>query len=388
MEDILAPLFERNFEQAGEVGASISVWRDGEEIVSLHRGWRDREHTRPWTEDTLAPVWSITKGPAAIATLLALHDAGLSPDAHVTDLWPELTAAKEARLRFADILSHRAGLPVLDAGNRPSILSYREVIAALEKQPAAWEPRRSHGYHPRTYGFLLDEIVRRASGGTPLGHFWRERIADPLRIDFRIGNLSADDFDRLATIIPPRVQRPSPEEMPFFQAFTDSESIAARAFSSPAGMKTMGDINRVEYLQAGLPSLGGVGSARGVARFYQLLALGGELDGVRILPKTICLEAGRLRVSGVDETFRIPTAFGAGFMKDPVDESGAKLRSHFGPSDRAFGQPGAGGSHAFADPEHRLSFAYVMNQMETGILPNRKSLDLVDAIYRRIGAET
>ena len=54
----------------------------------------------------------------------------------------------------------------------------------------------------------------------------------------------------------------------------------------------------------------------------------------------------------------------------------------FGPSPLAFGRPGAGGSHAFADPEHGISFAYVMNQMEQSLLPNEKSFRLVEAIYR------
>ena len=91
-----------------------------------------------------------------------------------------------------------------------------------------------------------------------------------------------------------------------------------------------------------------------------------------------------LQTSGDDHTFLMPTAFTAGFMRDPIGSDGQKHRGHFGPSHRAFGQPGAGGSHAFADPETGISFAYVMNQMEAGILPNRKSLDLIDAIYEHI----
>jgi CubicO group peptidase (beta-lactamase class C family) len=54
----------------------------------------------------------------------------------------------------------------------------------------------------------------------------------------------------------------------------------------------------------------------------------------------------------------------------------------FGPSPNAFGHPGAGGSQVFADPENRISFAYVMNQMEQSLLPNEKSLRLVETVYR------
>ena len=80
---------------------------------------------------------------------------------------------------------------------------------------------------------------------------------------------------------------------------------------------------------------------------------------------------------GVDCVFQIPTAFSAGFMKDSRDAT----RRMFGPSSRSFGHPGAGGAHAFADPENKIAFAYVMNQMEQSVLPNEKSLRLADAIY-------
>ena len=80
---------------------------------------------------------------------------------------------------------------------------------------------------------------------------------------------------------------------------------------------------------------------------------------------------------GLDRVFQIPTAFSAGFMKDAQDTP----RRIFGPSSNAFGHPGAGGSHAFADPDNRVAFAYVMDQMEQSLLPNEKSLRLVDAIY-------
>lgn len=381
MIEQLRQRFLRNFDEAEELGASVSVWREGEEIASLHHGWRDKERTMPWTEDTLVPVWSVTKGPSAITTLLALHEAGIAFESPVREIWPELRAAAETKLTFADILAHRAGLPALDPDKRPHILQHSDVVAALETQEPHWTPRRSHGYHPRTYGFLLEEIVRRVTGGTTLGEYWRRKIADPCRIDFHIGRLSADDLQRTASIVPPRVQKPNSEELPFFQAIARPESIAAQAFSSPAGMRALSDINKPEFLQAGLPALGGVGSATGIAKFYQILLQGGILDQVQVIPKAICQVAGSLKTSGIDETFQIPTAFAHGFMKDPLSEKGEKLRTLFGPSHRAFGQPGAGGSHAFADPEHGVSFAYVMNQMETGVLPNRKSLDLVDLFY-------
>jgi CubicO group peptidase (beta-lactamase class C family) len=86
----------------------------------------------------------------------------------------------------------------------------------------------------------------------------------------------------------------------------------------------------------------------------------------------------RTLTDGVDRVFQIPTAFSAGFMKD----SQQSIRRIFGRSASSFGHPGAGGSHAFADPENTISFAYVMNQMQQSVLPNERSLRFVDAIYQ------
>ena len=132
---------------------------------------------------------------------------------------------------------------------------------------------------------------------------------------------------------------------------------------------------------ASLPSLGGIGSASALARFYAMLAAGGVWRGVRYLSERTFEQMTHTLAQGSDKILHVETAFAAGFMRDPVDGEGRKLRTVFGPSLRAFGHPGAGGSLAFADPDLGLGFAYVMNQMETGVLPKRRALGLVEALY-------
>ncbi len=372
--------FRRNFEERGELGASVSVWKDGVEILTLAHGWRDPQHLLPWTADTLAPVWSATKGPAAITFLLALEEAGLSPYDPVATVWPSLLAARSEKLSFVRLLSHQAGLPALSPDNRPHLLSHGEVVSALEHQKPYWTPGEGHGYHPRTLGYLLDEIVRRLTGDS-LGTFWKTRLAGPLGIEFWIGDFPAHVLDRIATMVPPKLRRPSEEETAFYREIVNPASLAHAAFASPAGLRSPGEINRLETLQAGFPAFGGIGSARALAKFYQILAREGELDGVPLLPSRVVRAARQVQVNDADQTLLIPTSFTGGFMTDPINGHGRKQRALFGPSLTAFGQPGAGGSHAFADPENGFSFAYVMNQMELGILPNRKALDLVDGVY-------
>jgi CubicO group peptidase (beta-lactamase class C family) len=139
-------------------------------------------------------------------------------------------------------------------------------------------------------------------------------------------------------------------------------------------------MNTKENRALEIVSFGGIGSASSLAKFYAMLANGGELGGRRYFASETLAQMTTTLSSGIDRIFQIPTAFSAGFMKDPPETS----RRIFGPSREAFGHPGAGGSHAFADPETGISFAYVMNQMEQSLLPNEKSLRLVDALYQLI----
>jgi CubicO group peptidase (beta-lactamase class C family) len=140
-------------------------------------------------------------------------------------------------------------------------------------------------------------------------------------------------------------------------------------------------MNTPQARAAELPAFGGIGTASSLAKFYAMLAHGGAMDGRRYFsPETIDLMSTVL-VQGPDRVLQSETAFSAGFMLDPTGPHGRKLRPLFGPSVRAFGHPGAGGSHAFADPENDLSFAYVMNQMQPGVLPDARSRSLIEALY-------
>jgi CubicO group peptidase (beta-lactamase class C family) len=164
---------------------------------------------------------------------------------------------------------------------------------------------------------------------------------------------------------------------PFEQALADPATLTARSFTQPSGLTGAAATNRPEVWHAAIPSFGGIGNARSLARFYDRLAVGEFFRGP-------WHEALTRRVSdGPDLVLQQPTAFSAGFMMDPLDQSGAKFRSTLGISVTAFGHPGAGGSLAFADPENRIGFAYVMNRMENGVLRESRPARLVRALYDR-----
>jgi CubicO group peptidase (beta-lactamase class C family) len=253
-------------------------------------------------------------------------------------------------------------------------LDYGGVIHALEVQKPLWPPGTAHGYHARTFGFLLDELVRRVSGKS-LSEYWRAVFAEPLGLDFWIG-LPKKENSRVATIYAAKAGKP-PEPKQFYVDLTKSGTFARKVFTSPYGLHAVSAMNKPELRAQPIVSFGGIGSANSLAKFYAMLANGGELEGRRFLSaKTLRWMMATL-ADGIDRVFQIPTAFSAGFMKD----SKSVTRRIFGRSTSSFGHPGAGGSHALADPENKISFAYLMNQMEQSVLPNEKSLRIVDAIY-------
>jgi CubicO group peptidase (beta-lactamase class C family) len=368
----LASLFDENFARFGELGAALSVWQNGKSLLELHGGFRDAKREIPWTADTIVLFWSATKGLGSACVLHALQEQGIELTRRVAEFWPEFAQNGKSEITLAQLVSHQAGLCALD--ETVEVTNYPAVIAALEKQAPLWPPGTAHGYHARTFGFLLDELVRRIARIT-LGEYWKKTFADPLALEIWIG-LPDSEQERVATIYPAKAGgAASPAE--FYRALATPGTLARKAFTSPRGLHAVSDMNRRENRARPIVSFGGIGNATSLAKFYAMLANGGDLDGHRFFtPDTIAKMTTTL-ASGLDRVFQIPTAFSAGFMKDPPEAT----RRMFGPSHLAFGHPGAGGSHTFADPDHGISFAYVMNQMEQSLLPNEKSLRLVDVIY-------
>jgi CubicO group peptidase (beta-lactamase class C family) len=325
------------------------------------------------------PVWSATKGPAAVACLCALDDASIPLDTRVATVWPEFAGGGKQIVTFLQVLTHTAGLSALDEPT--PIQDYDAVIAALERQTPLFPPGTRQGYHARTFGFLLEEIVRRVTGVGSFGRYFRERLADPMDLDFWIG-LPAQEMPRVATLYPGKL-RPGATQTPFMQEFNKKGSVTQRTFISPTGLNAVQDLNNSENLARGYASMGGVGSARALATFYAMLANGGAWHGRQLVSDKVLQSLQTTYTQQDDAVLCAPMAFGAGVMRDPLNEAGEKIQRVFGSGKSAFGHPGAGGSLAFADPERRVSFAYVMNQMELGALPGEKTLSLVEAIDER-----
>lgn len=361
--------FEENFRSRGELGASVSVWWRGEEVLSVGEGWCEKERQRRWSPGTLVPVYSATKAPAAATLLMALDSRGLGPETPVREVWPGFPLEEAS---FGDLLSHQCGLAALD--RRASVWEHEDVVAAIEAQEPAWRPGGGHGYHPRTFGALLDEPVRRLTGRT-LGEAWREKIAAPLGLDFWIG-LPEAEWPRVARLYPGKAAAEDLQSG-FYKEFNTEGTLTRRAFGSPRGLHSVQEMNDPKAWAAGLPAMGGVGTASALAKFYQ--AAIGAIDSP--LGESVKRALATVRCAGDDRVLIQPTAFSCGCQFDPLDAAGRKSRELYGPSPQAFGHPGAGGSHALGDPASGVSFAYVMNQMELGVMPGARCRGLVEALF-------
>ncbi|MER7955534.1 serine hydrolase domain-containing protein [Streptomyces sp. NPDC096030] len=366
--------FLRNFEQRGERGAAVSVYRDGVKVVDLWAGTRDVDGEIPWAVDTAQVVRSATKGVAAAVPLL-LHQRGqLDLDAPVGTYWPEFKTAGKERVSVRQLLAHRAGVPVLD---RP--LTLAEAIdpataqAAIAAQAPAWEPGTAHGYHAHTFSWLLSGLVHRVTGRT-IGRWVAEEVARPLGLDLWIG-LPPEEAARVGRLGPVEEREPADSgalklrpKRAVTEAYRDPGSLTRRAFGA---IDPKPDENDPAYRAAELPGSAGVSTARALARFYAS-TLGPVDGGPRLFaPATLTL-ARTEESAGPDRVLMVGTRFGLGHM---LHGPASPL---LGPT--SFGHPGRGGSLAFADPESSLAFGYVTNGMRKTVTADPRAQALVRAV--------
>ena len=377
--EYVADVFRQSFADGRETGAAVAIYRDGEPVVDLWGGIADSRSGRPWQRDTVACVFSTTKGIAAICAHLLLQRGDLDLDAPVARYWPEFADAGKQDLMVRWVLTHQAGLPYVESDlTLDDVRAVEPVLRALAAQKPLWEPGTQFAYHAVTYGHLVGELVRRITGKT-LGRFIAEELAEPLGSNAWLGLLEEESVD-LAFLEP----MPVPPDLVavFGEALRDVVARYRRAITLGSALPFRlvtgepGDFNdrRVLAVELGGSSL--VTDARSLARTYS--ACVSDVDGVRLLTDETAAECIPMRTTDTP-VFGVPpelaatapkTDFGLGFI------AGEKL----GPS--SFGHPGAGGSLAFADLDARLGFAYVPNRM--GAEGDTRASALVDGVRKAL----
>ncbi|MGQ0629580.1 MAG: serine hydrolase domain-containing protein [Sporichthyaceae bacterium] len=358
--------FEANFARYGEVGAACCVYIDGRRVVDLTGGRFAPGSDAPYAADTLQLVASATKGALAICAWRLAERGELDLDAPVAQYWPEFAAGGKAAVPVRALLSHRVGLPYVDAElSLADLCAWEPAVTALAAQTPAWEPGTAHGYHALTFGWLVGEVLSRITGMTP-GQLSRREIAEPLGLDLWVG-LPDELLPRVSPLLPVVREENAPPD-PLLLLIADPASLAHRAFFVRAGL--LGAMNDRSLWAAQLPAANGIANARALATMYA--ACLDEVDGVQLLaPDTVRAamlpqSVGRDLVIGTDDRFG--TGFQLSFDRRPMAGDGS------------FGHYGLGGSVGFAHPEHGLAFGYVVNQMLPGSAVDPRSAALVTAV--------
>jgi CubicO group peptidase (beta-lactamase class C family) len=366
----VAEAFEENFRSHGDVGAAVCVYVDGEPVVDLVGG--------TYTDDTLQFVFSTTKGITALAVLGLVRDGVFDLDAPIADVWPEFAAHDKHRITLRHVLGHRAGIPVIDGDfTIDDLLDVDVLDRALEQQTPLWEPGTAHGYHALTYGWIIDGVFRRATGQSVSEHV-QARITAVLDLDLAIGTPAS-----LHARVTPALDMPPldikiedlegvlpPDAVDAIRSLLDPDSLANRAVYINGALKPAdGSLawNDPRVWSAAWPAATGITNARSLARMYA--AAIGPVDGVTLLDDAGVKTALTELSYGPDRTTMFPSRFGHGFH----------LHHDLAPllSDASFGHGGMGGSQAFADVDHHVGFAYVMNQMQ---LVSDRASALVNAL--------
>jgi CubicO group peptidase (beta-lactamase class C family) len=368
--------FLENFAHGLEIGAACSLWIEGEEKVSIAGGETVAGGGEPYDVDTLQLVFSSTKGLVAMCANLLAQRGELDVDALVTDVWPEYGGAGKQDTKIEWLLTHQAGVPIIDAPlTLEEVLSWDPVIEAIGEQEPQWVPGTAHGYHAVSYGWLVGEVIRRVTGKT-VGAFFAEEIAGPLGLETWIG-LPHEHFQRVAPF-GELFDASDPEAQAMVEAFLGPDMPIGRALYGPGGVfREEGLFNRPDVLAAEIPAANGVTTASSLAKAYA--ACIGEVDGVRILTPEQVEEARRPRTEGNDRILVFESKIGLGFFAH------SSFSPYGGP--QSFGHTGLGGSCGFADPENGVAFGYAMNNALANLAGDPRTRRLIEAGYAAIGVE-
>jgi CubicO group peptidase (beta-lactamase class C family) len=366
--EAVADAFMDGFSSGRDLGASVAVIIDGEVVVDLWHGFRDRSRQRPWTVDTLVCQFSVSKAMATICVLQAVDRGLISLDRPVADVWRGFAQHGKDQITVRQILSHRSGLIGFHQPMPPDLFYHWDrTVDALATETPWWEPDARHGYHARTFGFLLGEVLRRCSG-TAMDQWFRSEVAGRCRADFHLG-LSNSEISRCADVVPARM-RPG-ESLPagaadLMKRMSDRHTLTAVAFQNPT--PALGYMNSDEFRRAVMPSANGHGTALATARILDRLC--------DLVSKETLAAATTTHSVGLDAVLNSHTRFGLGFMLH--DEN-----CPIGRRPDSFGHAGAGGSVAFHDPEIRLSLCFAMNQIQPGVITGGTSAAVImDAVYQ------
>jgi CubicO group peptidase (beta-lactamase class C family) len=377
--------FVGNFNQRNDLGAACCIYYQGEKVVDLWGGIRNKATGEPWEKDTMVIVHSTTKGMAALAMALAHSRGLLDYEERVCTYWPEFAKQGKEKITVRQLLSHQAGIVALDAHVDKNIVADLDKLAViLANQKPEWKPGIRQGYPSIIFGFYESELLRRVDPQhRSLGRFFQDEIATPLELDFYIYLPKDIPNSRLATY-----QNFNPAAMMFnlnpsmplafmLALFTPRSLVFRAAFKNP-GVGVPFDKEQIYTREIEIPSHGGVGNARAIAHAFSVFAMGGQNLGLTSETLEQLMAPAIPPLHGFyDEFLKFEVPFSLGFQKP------CKLFPYSHPS--AFGHPGSGGSFGWADPTTKVGYGYVTNRAGFYQGNDPRDMALREAFHRCIG---
>ena len=329
-----------------EAGVQVAVVARSRVLVDAVSGSADPGRGRAVASDTLFWAASTAKGVASAVAHVLVERGELAYDLRAADVWPEFGANGKDGVTLEQVLLHTAGVPAPPYDTTAEQLcDWEHMCAVLAEARPWWEPGTRFGYHAKTFGFLLGEIVRRATG-RGLSWWLRELVTVPLGIGDEVHfGVPEELVGRVARQQPPAGPPPPPPE---------PGSPVDRAL--PPGIRPDADYaNRRDVLTADIPSEGTM-TARGAALLYA--ALLGDVDGVELVSPARLAAMAAVRFEGQDKVMDVPSTWAFGFS--PQRPGGVPSRPG-----STFGMAGMNGSAAYADIDSGVAVAVMRSRCDT-----------------------
>jgi len=361
-------------------GAAAAVFLEGKPVVDIWAG-RGRNDGPPWQRDTMSICYSGSKGILSTAIHMLATDGLIDYEAPVADYWPEFGCNGKQKITVRHLLSHQAGLHKLVhlVDKLTDILDWDLIVSRLAKAEPDFDPGTANAYQAMTFGWLAGELVRRVSGLT-VPELIEQRMVQPLKLDgLYIGNADTQ-MHRLPDFVGlPALQRRDAKPLstdygvPVWIRSKRLRDLCRRGLT-PRHAKAL--FSHPAFWKACLPAMNGVATARSLAKMYAALSLGGAVDGVRLVSDEIIRQAAEVQTKRADKVIIYPLHWKLGYHR-----ADAFLMD----VPEAFGHFGLGGAGGWANPEQKLSFAFLHSGFPISVVGQTRTVMMTAAVYESLG---
>lgn len=314
--------------------------------------------------DSLFFLFSASKPVVALTVHMLAERGTLTLDEPVARYWPAFAQHGKDAITIRQVLQHRSGLPVARSFVRDALVMthWDASVCALEQARPTYPPGEVPAYHVLSYGFLLGELVRRVTGAAVQDFIAAELLAPLGLCDTYLG-LPSDQWSR---------------------------HVPVRGHGG-AELATQLVINRRATRQAVIPAASLSATARDLARLYQALLNGGEMDGVRVVSAETIQGATTPSSDGeVDRYLKLPVRWSEAFQLGGERRAPGRIGGGPGPMGalacrNTFGHNGSYVCLGWADPERQIAFGYVTARLVNRRLGAAHMAAVSDAVLAACG---